>query len=376
LDARSDLFSLGVVLYELLAGRHPFSEQDGDATIARIAHGKPTPLSETAYRVPAGLAVVVERLLKNDPDERFESALAFAETLDKFAPSHGVYRKVGQLARAARPPETLLPADKTGSPAMLQAVHQEAFTEEIPSSISDDSGSAVAANRLAQLEPIPADPKQSTESVSQRLSSPAPYSGEMPMQSRSVALFGRKLLLLIMAALAVISVSAVFLAITKDSKAVESENIATSNPAASPHPDPSPRPAKEPVGLSDYKKANTNILRSEIESNRANTSREESVVPRPETASTSNVKVRNATKKRAAQLSEAQGKGFVHVGVFPWGKVWIDKRFLGSAPKSVELEAGTHIIAGGIDKPLLSKSIEVKAGAEQQVVINLNKEEK
>jgi len=380
LDARSDLFSLGVVLYELLAGRHPFAGQSSEDTIARIAKGKPTPLSEAAYRVPAGLAVVVERLLAHDPDERFESAQAFGDTLDKFAPAPGIYRKLGQLARSARPPETLLPSDKTGSPSMPQPVPQEALTEKRPASISDDSGSAGEMNGFSELEPIPADSKQPTGSGKQRLSSPAPQPGEVPVESRSVALqMRRKPLLLTVAALATVAAGAFLIAVTENSKAVVKEAGPKSNPSSSPSSEPSPsssQPKKEAFVLNDDQLNNTDVIRSEVESDPTIISTEESVVPQLKVASQLDSPVQNASKRPKAQLLEPQGKGIVRVGVFPWGKVWIDERFLGSAPTSVELEAGKHVVAGGIDKPVVSKRIKLKAGAVEQVVINLNKEDK
>ncbi len=380
LDARSDLFSLGVVLYELLAGSHPFAEQNSDKMIARIANGKPTPLHDAAYRVPAGLAVVVDRLLKHDPDERFKSALEFGETLDKLAPSPGIYRKLGQLARSARPPETLLPATETGSPAMPQAVHQETYAEPLPASISNDSGSANGANYVSELEPIPADPIQPTGSGRQKRSSPAPRPREVLDDSRSVALrIGRKPLVLMAVALATAALSAVLFAVTDGSKAVESKTVPQSSPSTAPSSDrspASPRPSDKAAAFSDDQLSNAGVVRSEIDSDPIDTPSEEAVVSRLEAASELDSPVKSALKRPAAHLLEPQGRGIVRVGVFPWGKVWVDDRFLGSAPIRVELAAGRHVVAGGIDKPLVSKSIKLKAGTVEQVVINLKKDEK
>jgi serine/threonine protein kinase len=79
---RSDLYSLGVVLYEALAGAKPFA---GDVPVA-VAHaiheGTHRPLTEVRPDVDAGLAGVVEQAMARDPDARFPSAAAMAAALD------------------------------------------------------------------------------------------------------------------------------------------------------------------------------------------------------------------------------------------------------------------------------------------------------
>jgi eukaryotic-like serine/threonine-protein kinase len=70
LDARSDLFSLGTILYEMLSGRRPFSGDTGMATAIAVLRDPPPPLSGVHRRV----AAVVERCLQKDAAERFQSA--------------------------------------------------------------------------------------------------------------------------------------------------------------------------------------------------------------------------------------------------------------------------------------------------------------
>jgi eukaryotic-like serine/threonine-protein kinase len=70
IDERSDIFSLGAVLYEMLAGHRPFAGADGADTLAAILRDTPPPIPGVAPQV----ARVVERCLAKDPSQRFRSA--------------------------------------------------------------------------------------------------------------------------------------------------------------------------------------------------------------------------------------------------------------------------------------------------------------
>jgi serine/threonine protein kinase/tetratricopeptide (TPR) repeat protein len=84
IDPRSDLFSLGVVFYEALSGRHPFRSGSPTATMSRILHEPPTPLSETNHEVPSTLNRIVERLLAKDRAARYQSAAELLADLHAF----------------------------------------------------------------------------------------------------------------------------------------------------------------------------------------------------------------------------------------------------------------------------------------------------
>ena len=72
-DGRSDIFSFGCVLYEMLAGRTPFSGESAVDILSAILNEEPRPLAELAPHVPRDLGRTVERCLAKDPDERFQS---------------------------------------------------------------------------------------------------------------------------------------------------------------------------------------------------------------------------------------------------------------------------------------------------------------
>ncbi len=100
-DQRSDIFSMGVVLWESLSSRRLFRGANNAETLNKILK-EPVPLLSSVVPELAAFDEVLSRALARDPEERFQSAEAFAESLEKVAAaSVGVAsgRKVGEMVR-------------------------------------------------------------------------------------------------------------------------------------------------------------------------------------------------------------------------------------------------------------------------------------
>ena len=80
-DGRADLFSLGILLYEMLTGRNPFSGATVTETVMKIVKHSPVPPSSVASGGPPELDAVALRALSKDLEVRFQSAASFSADL-------------------------------------------------------------------------------------------------------------------------------------------------------------------------------------------------------------------------------------------------------------------------------------------------------
>jgi serine/threonine-protein kinase len=146
-DARSDLWSMGVVLFHLLTGHVPHDEIDGLGELLITICSEPPPrIRDVAPWVPAEIDAIVDRALRLDPRERFQSAEAMLEALFRLLP-----------AGSAVTQEMLLASSATQTAAPLAAPTPQFVAVKSVASMSSDTVEAPPqlASRAAEVRVAP-----------------------------------------------------------------------------------------------------------------------------------------------------------------------------------------------------------------------------
>jgi serine/threonine protein kinase len=134
-DARSDQYSLAVIVYEAIAGQTPFTGNDVAEVLERVIENDPIPLSRFAPDVPSGVGAVLRRAMAKEPEGRYDTVLNFAAALLPAAgysfppPSEPVSLLPPPPRHLSVPPESAIAARSLGR---RPTPREEAETEPPP----------------------------------------------------------------------------------------------------------------------------------------------------------------------------------------------------------------------------------------------------
>jgi len=176
-DHRADIYSLGVMLFEMLAGCRPADGDDADTIVAAVEAGRVRKLGDLVPGLPAGLIALVERASAPLRDQRFESASEMRLALAQFA---------GQLSHAGRLAATAEPLAPLATPASIALLSLPAHVTNpgVPKTLPPDgpplSVSQLGAARTSISEGDPvmsqmARPMTGTAMAAPAMGAPSPY---------------------------------------------------------------------------------------------------------------------------------------------------------------------------------------------------------
>jgi len=332
-DGRADLFSLGVVLYEMLTGESPFNGDNINSTMYRIVNETPAPPTTIVPRIPAAFNLIVAKALAKNPDERYQTAKDLAYDLRHYKDngSTSTTTEPDQAKTAKRQPR---PKNDVGEATVLLS----------PASAQLINKRAISGNARAMQAKTNAN-------------------GFFDWQNKNSLIAVIMILLLIFTFL-----------VLRGRSTHQEEKVALSKPVVPPAaPGPSPGVAAPKIEVA----VNDNSLNSEL-------LKTEPIAPQPKILRDPAKTPRNAEPHKSLKheivqteaatsvplVSEPTGEALLSFAITPWGEVYIDGKKIGAAPplKELKIPAGRHTIEiRNTDFPAYSKVVDLQADSTKKI---------
>jgi serine/threonine protein kinase len=434
LDGRSDVFSAGICLYEMLTGVPLFRRDDVTASMREIRDGKPIHPEKHRRDVPEELVKIMRRALQTSRDNRYASAAAMQMDLEKFlksATALGTARELGEYLKRELPPQPEEAAPPTSAqPAGTQRQPQKQRTEvqvsarpptptpmQVPLLLDNSEEIPTTPDGESNVPTMPSDMHLADEPPTNERLLPEARSGKHGRSSGSHTavvppLAHSPLRTYVAAFVAALTVATVTLLALRP-WAANKDPVIVKVPASPPPivvEKPSPAPAElevtPPVVVAQTAPAPSLDILSRppgarvivdgeqlrsltpihaetfasgmhkvVVDKKGYTPRELAVQLGDGEHRTLDVELRPGARRVVRVVKATVPQGFLTVRTVPWSKVFDGARLIGTTPMAnVPLSEGTHTLTFvNPDLPPMKKAVTVRAGQEERVSLELKK---